>query len=117
VLGDRIQLQQVVLNLVLNACDAMGGVMPSERRLTVETSAVNGVVQVSVSDRGTGIAPDQLDTVFQPFVTFKERGLGLGLTISRSIVIAHRGRITAENNPDCGATFRCSFPVVSALSS
>ena len=110
VLGDRIQLQQVILNLVLNACDAMAGVMPSERHMTLETNVIDGFVQVSVSDRGTGIPANQLHAVFQPFVTFKERGLGLGLTISRSIVIAHRGRITAENNPDCGATFRCSFP-------
>ncbi len=110
VLGDRIQLQQVILNLVLNACDAMAGVMPSERHMTMETNVIDGFVQVSVSDRGTGIPPNQLDAVFQPFVTFKEQGLGLGLTISRSIVIAHRGRITAENNPDCGATFRCTFP-------
>ena len=77
------------------------------------TNVFNGFVQVSVSDRGTGIPANQLDAVFQPFVTFKERGLGLGLAISRSIVIAHGGRIIAENNLDSGATFRCSFPVAS----
>ena len=81
--------------------------------MTIETNVLDGFVQVSVSDCGTGIPANQLDAVFQPFVTFKEGGLGLGLTISRSIVIAHRGRITAENNPDCGATFRCSFPIAS----
>ena len=114
VLGDRIQLQQVILNLVLNACDAMAGVMPSDRHMTIETTVIDGFVYVSVSDGGTGIPANQLDAVFQPFVTFKEQGLGLGLTISRSIVIAHRGRITAENNPDRGATFRCSFPAATA---
>ena len=113
VLGDRIQLQQVILNLVLNACDAMAGVMPPDRHLTMATNVLNGFVQVSISDRGTGIPANQLDAVFQPFVTFKERGLGLGLAISRSIVIAHGGRIIAENNPDSGATFRCLFPIAS----
>jgi len=113
VLGDRIQLQQVILNLVLNACDAMAGVMPADRHLTMETNVLEGFVQVSVADCGTGIPSNQLDAVFQPFVTFKERGLGLGLAISRSIVIAHGGRIVAENNPDYGATFRCSFPIAS----
>ena len=113
VLGDRIQLQQVILNLVLNACDAMAGVTPADRHLTIETHVLDGVVQVSVSDCGTGLPASQLDAVFQPFVTFKEGGLGLGLTISRSIVIAHRGHIIAENNEHCGATFRCSFPIAS----
>lgn len=111
VLGDRIQLQQVVLNLVLNACDAMAETKPPDRKLALETSIENGFAQIAVADRGVGIPPNQLDAVFEPFVTFRPNGLGLGLAISRSIVIAHEGRITAENNPDRGVTFRCSFPV------
>ena len=111
VLGDRVQLQQVILNLVLNACDAMSAVDPSERELTLTTVADDGFVQISVADRGVGIPDGQLDSVFDPFVTHRTQGLGLGLTISRSIVQAHRGRIQAENNADRGATFRCFLPV------
>jgi PAS domain S-box-containing protein len=114
VLGDRVQLQQVILNLVLNACDAMTETDPVERRLTLTTAADNEFVQVSVSDRGIGIPDDQLAAVFEPFVTFREQGLGLGLAISRSIVLAHRGQILAENNADRGATFRCFLPVAQA---
>ncbi len=114
VLGDRVQLQQVLLNLVLNACDAMTEVEPVDRRLTLATAVDDGFVQVSVSDRGVGVPDDQLGAVFEPFVTDREQGLGLGLAISRSIVLAHRGRILAENNADRGATFRCFLPVAHA---
>jgi len=111
VLGDRVQLQQVVLNLVLNACDAMAETEPGERKLMLETTGLGEFVQVAVSDRGIGIPADQLEAVFEPFVTFRDQGLGLGLAISRSIVLSHDGRITAENNQDRGTTFRCFFPV------
>jgi PAS domain S-box-containing protein len=111
VMGDRIQLQQVVLNLVLNACDAMTHTHASYRHLALATAREDGFVQFVVSDRGIGIPEDRLDRVFEPFVTFRDQGLGLGLAISRSIVIAHRGSIRAENNIDGGATFRCSLPV------
>ena len=111
VLGDRVQLQQVILNLVINACDAMSTVAPAERDLTLTTAADDGFVQIAVADRGVGIPEGQLDSVFDPFVTNRAQGLGLGLTISRSIVLAHRGRIQAENNADGGATFRCFLPV------
>ena len=111
VLGDRVQLQQVVLNLVLNACDAMSSTQPAERRLEVATAVADGFAEVAVSDRGVGIRQDQLALIFEPFVTFREQGLGLGLAISRSIVVAHQGRIVAENNVDRGATFRCFLPL------
>jgi PAS domain S-box-containing protein len=111
VLGDRVQLQQVILNLVLNACDAMSAVEPAEREITLTTVADDGFVEIAVADRGVGIPDDLLDSVFEPFVTDRAQGLGLGLTISRSIVLAHRGRIQAENNTDRGATFRCFLPV------
>ena len=111
VLGDRVQLQQVILNLVLNACDAMSTVAPAERELTLTTVADDECVQISVADRGVGIPDGELDSVFDPFVTHREHGLGLGLAISRSIVLAHRGRIQAENNADGGATFRCFLPL------
>jgi PAS domain S-box-containing protein len=111
VLGDRVQLQQVILNLVLNACDAMSTVEPSDRELTLTTVADDEHVQIAVTDRGVGIPDGALDSVFDPFVTHREHGLGLGLAISRSIVQAHRGRIQAENNVDRGATFRCFLPL------
>jgi len=111
VLGVRAQLQQVVLNLVMNACDAMGGTQAAKRHLALATKKEAGFVQLVVSDRGVGIPKGQLERVFEPFVTFRDQGLGLGLAISRSIVRAHRGSITAENNVDGGATFRCLLPV------
>jgi PAS domain S-box-containing protein len=111
VLGDRVQLQQVILNLILNACDAMSTVEPGEREIILTTVADDEFVQVAVADRGVGIPEGQLDSVFDPFVTHRAQGLGLGLTISRSIVLAHRGRIRAENNASRGATFRCFLPV------
>jgi len=111
VLGDRVQLQQVVLNLVLNACDAMNGNHATDRHLALSTMASDGFVELVVADRGPGIPDGQLERVFEPFVTFREEGLGLGLAISRSIVTAHGGSIRAENNADGGATFRCLLPV------
>ena len=114
VLGDRVQLQQVVLNLVLNACDAMNGIQPNQRQLAISTTANNGSVELVVSDCGPGIPDGQLERVFEPFVTFREHGLGLGLAISRSIINAHSGSIKAENNADGGATFRCLLPIAPA---
>jgi PAS domain S-box-containing protein len=105
VLGDRIQLEQVVLNLMLNACDAMAGLPPEEREVVLSIRTANGAVLLSVKDRGTGIADARLDEIFQPFVTTKDHGLGLGLAICRSIVSAHGGWMWAVNNEGAGATF------------
>ena len=110
VLGDRVQLQQVLLNLVMNACDAMSDTPPGERLLVVST-ATHGDARIEVRDRGSGIAPDALARVFEPFVTTKHDGLGLGLAICRSIVTAHGGHISAANNPERGATFVVSLPL------
>jgi two-component system, LuxR family, sensor kinase FixL len=115
VLGDRVQLQQVLINLVLNACDAMSTVEPADRELTLTTVSDDQCVQIAVADRGIGIPHDELESVFDPFVTHREQGLGLGLAISRSIVLAHRGRIQAENNSDRGATFRCFLPLANVV--
>jgi len=110
VLGDRVQLEQVLLNLVLNACEAMTAVPNEERQLLVATSAREREVQLSVTDHGPGIPDDSIDRVFQPFFTSKQNGLGLGLAISRSIVASHGGRLWAVNNPSRGATFHMVTP-------
>jgi PAS domain S-box-containing protein len=112
VLGDRVQLQQVLLNLVMNACDAMEA-LPYGRRLEVRTGGSEaGKVEVVVSDVGKGIPPDQLESIFEPFVTSKAEGMGMGLAVCRTIVKTHGGSLTANNNPAHGASFRFSLPVV-----
>ncbi len=113
--GNIVELQQVVLNLVTNALDAMTDLAPSSRRLLIRTTAAArpGQVQVSIRDAGTGIAPPQLLHLFEPFYTTKESGMGMGLAICRSIVEAHDGRLWAENNVERGATFHFILPVCS----
>src|SRR5499426_4009954 len=104
--GDRVGLQQVLLNLIVNACDAMKLNDPARRHLTVITAPDgNGAVRVALADRGGGIAADRMERVFEPFFTTKGHGLGLGLAICRSIVAAHGGRLWVTNNTDGGATF------------
>ena len=108
VLGDRVQLQQVMLNLILNACEAMTSTDAPDRRLTLIANAdARNNVLISIRDCGTGIPPALLERLFEPFVTTKPEGLGLGLSISRTIVAAHGGRLWAENNADRGATVHC----------
>jgi len=113
--GDRVQLQQVVLNLIVNACDAMVDNPPASRTLVITTLARSGAVRISISDSGTGITTQPIDAVFQPFVTSKRHGLGLGLAICRSIVDAHGGRMWAVNNRGGGATFHVLLPDATAL--
>ena len=108
--GDRNQLQQVLLNFVINGCDAMDG-QEVDRRLLVRTHAtVQGKVEVAVVDRGAGIPAASIERIFEPFMTTKATGMGLGLAICRSIVEAHGGRLWATNNPDRGATLHCELP-------
>lgn len=109
--ADRIHLQQVVLNLVVNALDAMEATHPENRLVVVWTAAVAGpAVQVSIEDRGTGFPEQDKERVFRPFHTTKRHGMGMGLSICRSIVQAHRGRIWADNNERSGATFSFVIP-------
>jgi two-component system sensor kinase FixL len=111
VLGDKIQLQQVMLNLLLNAFDAMKDCPADERRVIVRVDLDKaGMIRGSICDRGTGLAGDMLDKIFEPFYTTKREGLGMGLSISRSIIKAHGGQLWAENNPDRGATFYFTVP-------
>jgi signal transduction histidine kinase len=113
--GDRVQLQQVLLNLILNACEAMDTTAPPDRRLflMVGSDARNNV-QLSIRDCGPGIPSALIDHLFEPFVTTKPEGLGLGLSISRTIVAAHGGRMWAENNAGGGATVHCLLASVPA---
>jgi signal transduction histidine kinase len=109
--GDAIQLQQVILNLVLNAEAAMTDAAGGLRRLTVELSEpAPGRVDVCVRDTGVGVKEGDLEDIFKPFVTTKTSGLGMGLSISRSIVEAHGGKIRAERNPDLGLSVHVELP-------
>jgi PAS domain S-box-containing protein len=111
VLGDRVQIQQVLLNLVANACDAMEATPPGQRRLRVCTASQDGDgVRLSVADCGSGVPEAESERVFEPFFTTKADGMGLGLAICRTIVTAHRGRLWDENNADGGATFHFTLP-------
>ena len=110
--GDRVQLQQVLLNLIMNAIEAMSGVHDRPRELTIVSrqDGANGVV-VEVRDSGTGLDPERAERVFEAFYTTKAEGIGIGLSISRSIVEAHGGRLWATPNEPHGAVFRFSLPV------
>jgi PAS domain S-box-containing protein len=112
VLADRTQLEQVLLNLVVNGMEAMDSIAETARQITVRTAACgNGNVEVTVTDCGTGIAPDKLPLLFDSFFTTRKQGMGLGLSIAKSIVVAHHGRIWAENNRSSGATFHFTLPI------
>jgi PAS domain S-box-containing protein len=107
VMGDRVQLQQVLLNLVLNAIDAVSGQPPERRVVAVRAQReCDHGVEVTVRDKGHGVPTDRLSRIFEPFFTTKPEGLGMGLPISCTIIEAHGGRISARNNPDAGATFQ-----------
>jgi PAS domain S-box-containing protein len=111
--GDKVQLQQVVLNLLLNAFDSMKEAVARERNVKVRAQTNGaGTVEISVRDHGTGLTTENLAKIFQPFYTTKREGLGMGLPISRSIVEAHGGRLWAESNADRGATFYFTVPAI-----
>jgi signal transduction histidine kinase len=109
--GDRVQLQQVLVNLLLNACDAMGGVSAGARRVDVASRRrAGGEVLVEVADRGRGLEPADAERIFEPFFSTKPNGLGMGLSICRSIVVSHGGRIWAASNDGPGVTMRLTLP-------
>ena len=109
--GDKVQLQQVILNLLLNAFDAVKDVPEPERSVTSVRCREPDMLTISVSDCGSGIPPEKLGEIFQPFYTTKTEGLGIGLSISRSIIAAHGGRLDVEPNPGRGVTFYFTIPV------
>jgi signal transduction histidine kinase len=112
IVGDRVQLQQCVLNLIINAFDAIREANSNRREVTIMAGPEQaGWVRISVSDTGAGIAPSVANRLFEPFVTSKREGMGLGLLVTRSIVEHHGGRIWAAPNSDCGTTLAFTLPV------
>jgi C4-dicarboxylate-specific signal transduction histidine kinase len=113
VLADRVQIHQLILNLVMNACEAMADQPCERRKLTVATKwlQASGSVELSVADQGRGINEEQSAHIFEPFVTSKKQGLGLGLAICRSIADAHGAQLAAENLATGGAIFRFIVPI------
>lgn len=112
VVGDRIQIQQVILNLILNSTEALMNIKRPSRSITVRTHQQDSrTVMVSVTDNGPGIEAEAMPHLFEAFYTTKPEGLGMGLAICRSIVESHRGRLWAQNNPDAGATFYFTIPI------
>ncbi len=110
--GDRVHLQQVLLNLILNGMEAMAGNAKTARNLTVRAEAArDGQIEVSVSDCGSGIAPDKLARLFEPFFTTKPEGMGMGLAISQTIIEAHGGKIWGGNRSPHGAVFKFTLPI------
>jgi two-component system sensor kinase FixL len=108
--GDRVQVQQVVLNLLMNACDAVEDNEPQFRRVTLRTTRGTDGMIVVVTDAGIGLSDEELTRIFDPFYTTKSDGMGLGLTICRTIVAAHDGFLEATRNADKGMTFSVAFP-------
>jgi signal transduction histidine kinase len=115
VLGDGVQLQQVFLNLLVNACEAIAAAADGPREIAVDTVPSGpDRLRVSIRDTGIGVEEEELERIFGAFVSTKSDGLGMGLSISRSIVEAHGGRIWATRNPDRGVTLHVTLPCAAA---
>jgi signal transduction histidine kinase len=106
--GDRIQLQQVLVNLMMNASQAMSG-QSGRRRLVLSATGTGEAIDITVADTGPGIAPEHLERLFDPFFTTRPQGMGMGLAICRTIAEAHGGRLIVESEPGRGATFRLTL--------
>ena len=112
VMGDRVQLQQVVLNLVMNAIDAMSGITSRPKEILIRSRREGTAgVRITVEDSGVGLTLETAEKVFHPFFTTKPQGIGMGLSISRSIVESHAGRLWAVPRPSGGAVFQFTVPV------
>jgi len=111
-LANATQVQQVILNLVQNACEACEQVPISRRGVSVHTSLANeDELKITVSDSGAGIASELGDQLFEPFYSTKEKGIGMGLAISKSIIEAHNGKLWSTANPVCGTSFHFTLPI------
>jgi len=116
VYADHLLIQQVLLNLIRNACEAMEGIEPDKRRLTIETDGIdNDYVRVSVYDHGPGLTPDEMKHMFDAFFSLKKEGMGLGLSVSRSIIENHGGRLWAEMLPETGMVVNFTLPLARKL--
>lgn len=111
VTGERVQLQQVLINLMVNAIDAMASVDEPRRTLTLRSEQISGGIRVDVSDCGGGVAHDHIETIFDPFWSSKPGGMGIGLAVCRAIAVAHGGSLVTTNNADAGATFTLTLPL------
>jgi signal transduction histidine kinase len=113
--GDRVQIQQVLLNLILNGMDALHGTRQEDRRVSVtvraDVVAAAPIIEIAVGDTGHGIPAEKLELIFDPFFTTKPNGMGIGLAVSRTIIEAHNGRLWAENRIGGGAAFRFTLPI------
>jgi signal transduction histidine kinase len=109
--GNAVQLHHLILNLIVNAIDAMSDLPVDQRKVSVTTARMENSAEVSVSDAGAGVPPDKLRQIFAPFFSTKEQRMGMGLSIARTIVEAHDGRIWAENLPTGGAAFHVKLPL------
>lgn len=114
--ADRVLLEQVLLNLITNACDAMAATPPTERRLSISTDSTPDGVRFTLADTGQGLPTEEAADIFDAFVTTKPQGLGMGLAIARSVTTAHRGRLWAEPNPGGGACFHLILPTAADAS-
>jgi two-component system, chemotaxis family, CheB/CheR fusion protein len=111
--GDRVHLSQVLINLVINAMDAVDGLDEARRCVVLQArSNGEGWIEIGVADAGPGVAAAAMENIFEPFFTTKPSGMGMGLSVSRTIVQAHQGRLWAENNPELGATFWFAMPAL-----
>jgi C4-dicarboxylate-specific signal transduction histidine kinase len=117
VAGDKVQLQQVVLNIITNACDAMAENLQKDRILRISTNLQSDSVRVSIEDQGRGAPGGDVSRIFQPFFTTKSHGLGIGLSICRSIIAAHQGRVWAESNGTRGTTLHLQLQVIAPAAS
>ena len=114
--GDRVQIQQVIMNLVRNAIDAMKEIEDRPRQMLIKTEIdIDNTIRLTVQDGGIGFAPDIADRLFESFYSTKKDGMGIGLAISRSIIEAHHGRIWATQNQGPGSTFAFSLPAVQVV--
>jgi C4-dicarboxylate-specific signal transduction histidine kinase len=116
VTADKVQLQQAILNLVMNAIEAVADLPEDRRRVVGRTSLANNQAMISIADAGDGICTEKVTEIFKPFFTTKTQGMGIGLSITRTIIEAHGGRIWAENAPTGGAVFHISLPLAVARS-